>query len=158
MDEPQQARASAVFGVANWFISRRREEKPFTLMGLMGITYLAHGWHLETRNLPLFTDKVEAWQIGVVVPTLYEAFKGQGNSIAKPKWETAEADANFLEQIYRVYGAPSLLLSNALNAPGGAWDIAIKIGGPYVPIVDELTLMHFRDKRRRDALSLPSER
>ena len=51
--------------IANWFVNRAaRDEK---VMSMLKLTYFAHGWNLETKETPLFSNRVEAWQHGPVI-------------------------------------------------------------------------------------------
>lgn len=140
--------------IANWFVTRaQRDGKTLSIMSLLKLTYIAHGWHLETQNLPLFSNRIEAWQYGPVVPDVYRDFRRQGINVSTPvnsapNVELSKEDEDFLEQIYSIYGrlAP-FQLSDITHVPGGPWDIATKTGGYYAKIPDELIKQHYVLKR-----------
>lgn len=69
--------------VANEFIGLgKQDNKHFTPMQLLKLTYIAHGWHLGFFGLPLTDDDIEAWKYGPVIPNLYKAIKHhRGNPI-----------------------------------------------------------------------------
>ena len=46
-----------------------------TLMHVIKLTYLCHGWMLGIRGRPLIADDVVAWQYGPVVLSVYEQYK-----------------------------------------------------------------------------------
>lgn len=46
-----------------------------TVLGLMKLVYIAHGWHLALTGKPLLAERVEAWKFGPVVNSLYHQFK-----------------------------------------------------------------------------------
>ncbi|AVW92216.1 Panacea domain-containing protein [Celeribacter baekdonensis] len=55
--------------IANWFVVRaQREGRTLSIMSLLKLTYIAHGWHLEMQEVPLFSNRIEAWQYGPVIP------------------------------------------------------------------------------------------
>lgn len=140
--------------IANWFVTRsQRDGKMLSIMSLLKLTYIAHGWHLETQNTPLFSNRVEAWQYGPVVPDVYRDFRRQGINVSDPVTTVpnapfAKQDEEFLEQIYNIYGRlAAFQLSEITHVPGGPWDIATKTGGYYAPIPDELIKQHYVLKR-----------
>ena len=49
------------------------------------LTYLAHGWMLGFIGQPLFHDRIEAWERGPVIPTVYGMYQHfRGQSILEP--------------------------------------------------------------------------
>ncbi|WP_040726943.1 Panacea domain-containing protein [Thiomicrorhabdus sp. Kp2] len=62
--------------VANYFLSEALEAKvEVTQLKLNKLVYIAQGWYLAIKNEPLFNEKIEAWQHGPVIPSLYHEFK-----------------------------------------------------------------------------------
>lgn len=53
-------------------------------MRLQKLLYYAQGWHLAATGVPLFTDRIEAWQYGPVVRSVYPKFTGYSKSIIPP--------------------------------------------------------------------------
>lgn len=51
-----------------------------TLLKLLKITYIAHGWMLGLCNRPLVSENIEAWKYGPVIPELYQNIKGHGRN------------------------------------------------------------------------------
>lgn len=142
--------------IANWFIERaQRDGRSLSIMSLLKLIYIAHGWHLELRDAPLFTNRIEAWQYGPVIPEVYKDFRRQGIDIRKtlktaPAGSLAQEDVDLLEQIYTIYGKlPPFQLSELTHLPGGPWDIATKAGGSYAHIPDELIRQHYIEKRQK---------
>lgn len=64
--------------IANYFLWRAEEEKvrDMTPMKLIKLVYIAYGWALTVFGRQLFTEKIEAWKYGPVIPSLYHEFKG----------------------------------------------------------------------------------
>jgi uncharacterized phage-associated protein len=62
--------------VANYFLSEALEaEVEVTQLKLNKLVYIAQGWYLAIKSMPLFNEKIEAWQHGPVIPSLYHEFK-----------------------------------------------------------------------------------
>ena len=139
--------------IANWFVARaQREGRTLSIMSLLKLTYIAHGWHLEMQEAPLFSNRIEAWQYGPVIPEVYNAFRTQGinvsGPVSAPTKEITPEDESLLEQVYTIYGSLSAFqLSNLTHVPGGPWDIATKTGGNYALIHDDLIKQHYKVKR-----------
>jgi uncharacterized phage-associated protein len=140
--------------IANWFLERATEDgRSLSIMSLLKLTYIAHGWNLEIRNTPLFGNKIEAWRYGPVIPDVYNAFRSQGinpsSSVEAFPPPTELIDVNFLEQIYKIYGQlPAFRLSELTHEPGGPWETATKLGGSYAEIPNDMILGHYVQKRR----------
>ncbi|MEY4500467.1 MAG: hypothetical protein RIS52_357, partial [Pseudomonadota bacterium] len=46
--------------IANWFIERAAKDgRALSIMSLLKLAYITHGWNLETRNAPLFNNRIE---------------------------------------------------------------------------------------------------
>lgn len=68
--------AHSAMDVANFFVdSLRGSEDPMTNARLNKFIYFAQGYCLQRLGRPLFSDEVEAWTYGPVVPEVYHAFK-----------------------------------------------------------------------------------
>lgn len=81
---------------------------------LQKLLYYAQGFHLAVFDTPLFSDKIEAWMYGPVVPAVYEHYKDFGcNGIYTPikqglvKLKKDEED--LLYQVYNRYKSFSAL-------------------------------------------------
>ncbi len=142
--------------IANWFIARAAKDgRVMSIMWLLKLVYIAHGWRLETQDAPLFRNRIEAWRYGPVIPDIYNVFRKQGIKVSRPAkgegWtDILPRDENLLEQVYEIYGKLSALrLSNLTHVAGGPWDIAMKTGGAYAPIPDELIKLHYVMKRAK---------
>lgn len=139
--------------IANWFVARaKRDGNALSIMSLLKLVYFAHGWNLELRKKPLFSNRIEAWQYGPVVPDVYNAFRGQGVNVSEPVPSGMPVDgqpvATFLEEIYKIYGKLSpFRLSELTHEQGGPWAVARSLGGWYAVIPDDLIQSHFEKKR-----------
>lgn len=106
--------------VANYFVEKgKKEGRPVEgVLKLIKLVYLAHGWHLGIfEKKPLIRERVEAWQYGPVVRSVYDAFKYCGRlKITKPaitgikeEMEPIENLAEketieFLDEVWEIYG------------------------------------------------------
>lgn len=142
--------------VANWFVTRaQREQRSLSIMSLLKLTYIAHGWHLETQNAPLFSNRIEAWQYGPVIPEVYNDFRRQGvvvqNAVTTvPQCTFTPEDESLLEQVWEIYGRlPAFRLSDITHVSGGPWDVASRMGGHYAQIPNELIQGHYFELRKR---------
>lgn len=65
--------------VANYFIELAAKDRhPLHLLGLMKRVYIAHGFALALLEHGLLDprfDRVEAWEYGPVIPSVYHSFK-----------------------------------------------------------------------------------
>ncbi|OAO02590.1 hypothetical protein A8B75_11655 [Sphingomonadales bacterium EhC05] len=140
--------------IANWFIDRAKSEgRALSIMSLLKLTYIAHGWHLEMRQIPLLNNRIEAWQHGPVIPEVYSNLRPQGIVPQQPidgyPVPTEPTDVDFLEQIYKIYGHMSpFKLSELTHVPGGPWETARKWGGSYAEIPNDLIQSHYIAKRQ----------
>jgi len=65
--------------IAGYFIGRsNKEEQPLSVLQLIKLVYISHGWNLALYDIPLISDKIEAWKYGPVMPSLYRFFEEIG--------------------------------------------------------------------------------
>lgn len=69
------------------YILRQQE---MTAMKLQKLLYYCQAWSLVWDEEPLFSDAIEAWSMGPVVPAIYRQHKG-GFKVG-PRWPTGNAD------------------------------------------------------------------
>lgn len=62
--------------VANFFLSKAQEEgREIDPLKLQKLVYIGYGWVLAVLERRLFSEAIEAWDHGPVVPSLYHEFK-----------------------------------------------------------------------------------
>ncbi len=117
--------------VANWFIER--SEKQLTIMQLLKLAYITHGFKMACHNdetKTLFGDDVEAWKYGPVIREIYDGFKGQGRGTIKIivalssdcESDFDASELKMLDAIYKRYGGmPGFSLSALTHAKGTPW-------------------------------------
>ena len=124
--------------VAMLFIGRQRGHTAISNLSLNKLVYLAQVESLKTRNgMPLFDDRIEAWDYGPVEPVVYHMFKQFGrdpvsipsdypiSSIQVPDYATRIVDS-----VLERYGSLSAFdLVNITHREGGAWKNVYVAGG-----------------------------
>ncbi len=98
--------------VANYFIFKAQEEGQELLsnLKLQKLVYYAQGIYLAEYGIPLFDDKIIAWQYGPVVPELYRKYKSYGSSgIKEPDkgfdpYTIGDDIREYLDSIYEFFG------------------------------------------------------
>lgn len=140
--------------IVNWFIERAQSEgRTLSIMSLLKLAYIAHGWRLEMTQDPLFNNRIEAWKLGPVVPEVYSGFRPQGvvpqKTLSQFPPPTDPSDIDFLDQIYKIYGhMPPFKLSDLTHVPGGPWETAREWGGDRAEIPNDLIRSHYIAKRQ----------
>src|SRR5271163_1555007 len=56
------------------------EPDPLTHLRLQKLLYYAQGWYLGIFGRALFTNRIEAWRHGPVVPDVYKELKKHGGA------------------------------------------------------------------------------
>lgn len=57
-----------------------KEREGVTNLKLQKLLYLAQAYYLAKIGRPLFSDRIEAWEFGPVIPEVYHEFKKFGSS------------------------------------------------------------------------------
>lgn len=70
-----------------------------TAIKLQKLVYYSQAWHLAWEEVPLFSERVEAWANGPVVPTLYRVHRGRFEVSNWPDGKSANLTANQRESI-----------------------------------------------------------
>ena len=128
-----QVPPAAAMEIANWFLIKgwREEKYRCDQLKLYKLVYYAHAWHLGNGAGPLFSETVEAWPHGPVVPELYQAFNGAGRNpifflggyLGSYSVYAGKLETN-LEKIWKTYKKHSgISLSNATHHPGEPWRV-----------------------------------
>ena len=79
---------SDAIAIANYFVDKslsdNSESYPLTLRRIVGYVYIAHGFALAILDKNIIDDrfdKVEAWDYGPVIPSVYYSFHHNGNNV-----------------------------------------------------------------------------
>jgi uncharacterized phage-associated protein len=134
--------------IANEFLRRgKRDSVSVDPLKLQKLVYLAHGWNLAFRGIPLIKDRIEAWRHGPVVPSLYREFRKFGVSpidteAVEPEdvEPIDEKSLSLIDEVWKTYGRKSGIdLSMITHEPGYAWDLVRRINpndwnSPVIPV------------------------
>jgi uncharacterized phage-associated protein len=103
---------TSAFEVADFFIYRFQQAgEPITNLKLQKLLYYAQGWFLALKSKPLFSERVEAWPRGPVVPPVYGTFKSYqwnpiNGDVSEPSLDPEiEAHLREIMEAYGVHGA-----------------------------------------------------
>jgi uncharacterized phage-associated protein len=90
--------------VANEFLElARRDGVQLTPMQVQKLVYFAYGWYLAITGERLLNERVQAWQWGPVIPSLYGEFKPYGSGpITMPSGEVFTEDGKVKIRQYRL--------------------------------------------------------
>lgn len=84
--------------VANYFIElAQKDKREIRPLKLMKLTYIAYGYALALLGRSILNprfDKVEAWKLGPVIPSVYHSFKMYGNGNITQKTILFKEDAS----------------------------------------------------------------
>ena len=133
--------------IANYLLWRANEEivKDMTPMKLIKLVYFCYGWFLTLYNKHLFPEKIEAWEYGPVIPSIYHEFKRFGdrpitNYAIECVLDTGEIsypivdkkdDTTFkvLDVVWSIYKDKSgIELSRITHEPNSPWNHAFQQG------------------------------
>ena len=114
-----------VLNVAASLVARELE---MTSMRLQKLLYYAHGCHLATHGVPLFSDKIEAWSNGPVVRavfaehrrwrTLRHPWPGPGRAIGADALDAHESETlEVVQQALAGFSADDLVACTHQEAP-----------------------------------------
>lgn len=133
--------------------AKEHEIADVTNLKLQKLVYFAQGFVLAYLNCPLFTEDIEAWTYGPVVPRLYRMLKKNGDDILQDvPWKAADciekgsAQAERIDQMMELIGAMKagelVTLSHAELSP---WSITWNDGyGRCEDINPWLMLRYFK--------------
>lgn len=145
--------------IVNWFIGYSAQQNcSLSIMTLLKLANISHGWFLALYDRPLFNNSIEAWKYGPVVPDIYFSFRNQGSTPTNTvtiQTELIDDEINdFLVQIYNIYGSMSpFQLSDLTHVAGGPWDIIKRLGGFYSVIPNDLIKQHYVGNKQQDELA-----
>lgn len=107
MANPNVTNASEV-AIAFLLLSQPSIGDGITNLKLQKLLYYAQGLHLAIHNgVPLFSEKVLAWEHGPVVENVYHDYKINGSQIIErpeTKSNLEESQLEFIKEIWKIFG------------------------------------------------------
>ncbi len=142
--------------VANFLLDYADQRlQPLTNMALLKHIYFAHGWHLAAIGGPLISNRVEAWQYGPVIRSVYECFKSNEDrpivgraeifdlstgEIVKAEGDFSNASKDLMKFAFEYYSRfTAFELSSITHEDGGPWDRVWNRGEGKVQLNMEIT-------------------
>lgn len=102
---------ASALDVAKYFLTFSDEDSGDLIsnLKLQKLIYYAQGFHLALFGSPLFSEPIEAWQHGPVVPVVYRAYREHGgHGIPSPidfdETVFSQDQMEMLAEVYSVYG------------------------------------------------------
>lgn len=122
-------------------------------MKLLKLVYIAHGYNLGFFGKPLFSNQVQAWKYGPVIPVLYHVIKrfGTGNVESNTielysESELQEIDKHLLLQVWNAYkGFSGLELSSKTHEEGTPWAQCYQENGGYRIINNSIIENYYKE-------------
>ncbi|MBC6414887.1 MAG: DUF4065 domain-containing protein [Bdellovibrionales bacterium] len=127
--------------IANHFIDLSNPEG-LSLVQLIKLTYISHGFTLAILEKPLSNELAEAWKYGPVFPAIYHAFKSSKDIYkithkAKAFGTIFESNFNDIEkgimktafEAYKNHSASQII--SFTHEKDGPWDKAWREGGKH---------------------------
>ena len=87
-----------------------REREGITNLKLQKVLYFVQASALVQIHRPLFSDAIEAWEYGPVVPAVYQAYRGYGSNAIISEEDTSSLsveDKEFIARVWGIFGAYS---------------------------------------------------
>lgn len=127
-----------------------------TPLQLVKLCYIAHGWSLGVRDCPLFSNRIEAWQYGPVIPDLYHVTKHyKGSPI--PWKDVGDVDqffiqtddVEFLRDVFESYKPlDGIALSYLTHQAGTPWSQVYRPHQRHIEIPNNLIATHYKELRK----------
>ncbi|MBQ7502967.1 SocA family protein [bacterium] len=130
----------SVFDIANWFLSK----ESMTHKKLQKLCYYAQAWHYTLLDEPLFSERIEAWVHGPVIPALYKKYSDYG-WIDIPKYSGKLKDFNnktldILQTVLNTYLEFDGDMLERITHAENPWKEARKGLPPLATCTNEITL------------------
>ncbi len=124
--------------VAKHFVDKANEagQKDMTLLKLIKIVYVAHGWMLGIYGKPLVSEDVEAWKYGPVIPELYNETNQFGRNHITDlsddfKCNLTQEEQSIVDQTWDIYSQYTASQLVALTHKKGTPWYAVTEGGSH---------------------------
>ena len=91
-------------------VGDNNEREGITNLKLQKVLYFAQAHYLAKLNRTLFSDKIEAWEYGPVVPTIYKKYKNQKSNpiiLESDKSSLLKEDKKEVKLIWDIFGGYS---------------------------------------------------
>ena len=153
--------------IAGYFIEKsNKEQQQLSVLQLIKLVYISHGWNLALYDTPLISDRIEAWKYGPSIPSLHHLFDGMGlqkdDVVSSTVGEVScirEEHVRLLNKVYVKYGQiTGRELSDLMHEEDTPWYAVWDNGkGRDKPIENESTKGYYSKKINKEIFdTLPS--
>jgi uncharacterized phage-associated protein len=142
--------------IAEYFIRKGiKDKRPMSLLKVMKMVYIAHGYFLATKGRPLIEEKIEAWKYGPVIPAIYGYYKSfKREPINKETYPgvgllyyNEGRTTRFLDKVYdRYISFSASQLVRLTHEPGTPWSKTYSIGESGKVIPNSLIAQYYEDE------------
>ena len=131
-----------------------RKGQSLSIVKLLRIIFISHGWTLALLGRPLVQNAIEAWDHGPVITDVYAAYRSQGTYTLRPDGRDTSAlamdERSILDQTLTIYGTmDDAHLSDLVRKSGSPWDLSRQAGGRSAHIPDALIDCCYRETLRK---------
>ena len=145
--------------VADWFLSHSGMEHK----KLQKLCYYAQAWHCALEGEPLFTERIEAWVHGPVIPELYSKYRGYGwqiipqvNGFDESKLSSQAQEV--LRAVYETYGGLTGMQLETLTHSESPWQRARGGLYPDYPLATCTNPISIEDMKSQHTLIISHQR
>ena len=92
------------------FVGDNKEREGITNLKLQKMLYFVQAYYLAKLDKPLFSDKIEAWKYGPVIPGVYKKYKSkESNPIIneEDKSSLSDEDKKVVKKVWDSFGGYS---------------------------------------------------
>lgn len=92
------------------FVGDNEEREGITNLKLQKVLYFVQAYYLAKLGKPLFSDKIEAWEYGPVVPVVYRKYRINGSDpiiSEEDKSSLSDEDKENVQKIWNTFGGYS---------------------------------------------------
>jgi len=169
MVEKKRGESKEALLVAKYFVWKSTQDpKPTGLdkLKLQKLLYYAQAWNLVINKDRLFTDKIEAWVRGPVVPEVWRYFKDvefdslPTEDMTKASQSFSSDEKKILDEVWRIYGKYDGPYLETLTHSELPWQEARKDTPEFAASNHEISLRTMEDyftRRYKDALATGME-
>lgn len=145
--------------IANYILDRAPQlgVERLTIMQLLKLIYLSHGWSLAFDETPLVEQNPQAWQYGPVYPTVYRALNHSGGNPVTDRIKDRLTGSQFypnltdyqrrvIDAVLKSYGKKHAFeLSKITHQDGGPWQTTYDAKGAYSEISLDEMKSHYKE-------------
>lgn len=140
----------------------KEQGKSLSPMSLVKICCIAQGLSLAIRNKPFFSDAIEAWHYGPIIPSLYRATRHYGRNsipfqdIGDPPHsdDDTAGDTVFAREIVETYASiDSVSLGVMTSMDGSPWSEVRKLTKERSEIPNDLMMGYYARRLAEHKLS-----